>query len=52
MSCRADSLRNSVRDVSRSRNMRSPDFSASLGDWELTMVAVEGKGWTLRVEVG
>jgi len=44
MSCKADLLRNSVREVSRSRNMRSPDFSVGLCDWELTMVAVEGKG--------
>ena len=40
MGCKVDSLRNSVREVSRSRNMRSPDFSVGLCDWELTMVAV------------
>ena len=44
MSCRVDSLRNSAREVSRSRNMRSPDFSVGLGDWELTMVGVGERG--------
>jgi len=36
-----------MREVSRSRKMRSPDFSVGLGDWELTMVTVgrEG-GWS------
>jgi len=36
-----------MREVSRSRKMRSPHFSVGLGDWELTMVAVgrEG-GWS------
>jgi len=29
-----------VREVSRIRNMRSPDFSVGLWDWELTMVEV------------
>ena len=35
-----------MREVSRSRNMRSPDFSVGLGDGELTMVAVGKEGRT------
>ena len=44
MGCGMNVLRNSVREVSRSRNMRSPDFSVCLWDLELTMVAVRGRG--------